>query len=69
MPATGFRVAGAYDIVKSPDKNLTLMQRQDELADMVNTTGTAFLGLTMEARAVTTTSLIPSCKRITTPCR
>jgi Protein of unknown function (DUF1553)/Protein of unknown function (DUF1549)/Planctomycete cytochrome C len=45
--ATGFLVAGPYDIVKSPDKNLTLMQRQDELTDMVNTTGTAFLGLTM----------------------
>ena len=45
--ATGFIVAGPYDIVKSPDKNLTLMQRQDELTDMVNTTGTAFLGLTM----------------------
>ena len=45
--ATGFLVAGPYDIVKSPDINLTLAQRQDELADMVNTTGTAFLGLTM----------------------
>ncbi len=45
--ATGFLVAGTYDIVKSPDINLTLMQRQDELADMVNTTGTAFMGLTM----------------------
>ena len=45
--ATGFLVAGPHDIVKSPDVNLTLMQRQDELADMVNTTGTAFLGLTM----------------------
>jgi hypothetical protein len=45
--ATGFLVAGAYDIVKSPDINLTLMQRQDELADIVNTTGTAFLGLTV----------------------
>ncbi len=44
---TGFLVAGAYDIVKSPDPNLTLMQRQDELADIVNTTGTAFLGLTL----------------------
>jgi len=44
---TGFLVAGAYDIVKSPDINLTLMQRQDELADVVNTTGTAFLGLTL----------------------
>lgn len=44
---TGFLVAGPYDIVKSPDINLTLMQRQDELADMINTTGTAFLGLTL----------------------
>ena len=44
---TGFLVAGPYDIVKSPDVNLTLMQRQDELADMINTTGTAFLGLTI----------------------
>jgi len=45
--ATGFLVAGSYDIVKSPDVNLTLMQRQDELADLINTTGTAFLGLTI----------------------
>jgi len=44
---TGFLVAGAYDLVKSPDVNLTLMQRQDELADIINTTGTAFLGLTL----------------------
>jgi hypothetical protein len=45
--ATGFLVAGAYDIVKSPDPNLSLMQRQEELADMVSTTSTAFMGLTM----------------------
>ncbi|MDP6447325.1 MAG: DUF1549 domain-containing protein, partial [Pirellulaceae bacterium] len=45
--ATGFLVAGPYDLVKSPDINLTLMQRQDELADMVNTTGVTFLGLTL----------------------
>ena len=45
--ATGFLVAGPHDIVKSPDINLTLMQREDELTDMVNTTGTAFMGLTM----------------------
>lgn len=44
---TGFLVAGPYDIVKSPDINLTLTQRQDELADMVNTTGTTFLALTL----------------------
>lgn len=45
--ATGFLVGGPYDTVKSPDINLTLTQRQDELADMVNTTGTALLGVTM----------------------
>lgn len=45
--ATGFLVGGAYDTVKSPDINLTLMQREDELADYVNTTSTAFLGLTV----------------------
>lgn len=45
--ATGFLVGGANDIVKSPDLNLTLMQREDELADYVNTTSTAFLGLTV----------------------
>jgi mono/diheme cytochrome c family protein len=45
--ATGFLVAGPYDIVKSREVALQLMQRQDELADMVNTTATAFLGLTM----------------------
>ena len=44
--ATGFLVAGTYDIVKG-DPILNAMQRQDELADMVNTTGTAFLGLTI----------------------
>ena len=44
---TGFLVAGPHDIVKSPDVNLTLMQRNDEMADMINTTGTAFLGLTI----------------------
>ncbi len=44
---TGFLVAGPHDVVKSPDPNLTLAQRQDELADMINTTGTAFLGLTI----------------------
>ena len=45
--ATGFLVAGAFDIVKSQDINLTQMQRQDELADMVNTAGATFLGLTI----------------------
>ncbi len=46
--ATGFLVAGTYDIVKSPDVNLSLMQRQNELDDMVSTTATAFMGLTMQ---------------------
>ena len=45
--ATGFLVGGPYDIVKSPDINLTLMQREDQLADYVNTTATTFLGLTV----------------------
>lgn len=45
--ATGFIVAGPWDRVKGKDKNLQLMQRADELSDMVNATGTAFLGLTM----------------------
>ncbi len=45
--ATGFLVAGPNDIVKGRDRLLGLMQRQDELADMINTTGTAFLGLTL----------------------
>jgi hypothetical protein len=45
--ATGFIVGGAYDRVKGLDPLLGLMQRQDELTDMVNTTGTAFLGLTL----------------------
>lgn len=43
---TAFLVAGPHDIVKGQDALLGLMQRQDELTDMVNTTGTAFLGLT-----------------------
>jgi hypothetical protein len=45
--ATGFLVAGAYDVVMGPDINLKLAQRQDVLADMISTTGTAFLGLTV----------------------
>ncbi len=44
---TGFLAAGPYDIVKSPDISLTLTQRQDELADVVNTTATTFLALTV----------------------
>lgn len=45
--ATGFLVAGPVDIVGSPDVVLTSQQRSDELDDMVSTTGTAFLGLTL----------------------
>ncbi len=33
--------------MKSPDPVLTRMQRQDELTDIINTTGTTFLGLTL----------------------
>jgi len=45
--ATGFLVAGPDDLVKSPDPVLTANQRADELHDMVSTTGSAFLGLTV----------------------
>jgi hypothetical protein len=45
--ATGFLVAGPHDIVKGQNKELALMQRSDELADIVNATTTAFLGLTV----------------------
>jgi mono/diheme cytochrome c family protein len=45
--ATGFLVAGPWDQVKSPDIVLTRMQRADELHDLINTTGSAFLGLTV----------------------
>jgi hypothetical protein len=45
--ATGFLVAGAYDEVKSPDVGLTLQQRADELHDMVATSCSTFLGLTV----------------------
>jgi len=46
-PATGFLVGGSEDRVKSPEVQLTRQQRADELADMVATTGSAFLGLTV----------------------
>lgn len=45
--ATGFLVAGSWDQVKSPDPVLTANQRADELHDMVSTTASAFLGLTV----------------------
>jgi mono/diheme cytochrome c family protein len=45
--ATGFLVGGPVDRVKSPDPVLTATQRADELHDMVSTTSSAFLGLTV----------------------
>lgn len=45
--ATGFLVGGSWDQVKSPDPVLTMQQRADELHDVVSTTGSAFLGLTV----------------------
>lgn len=45
--ATGFLVAGPVDIVGSPDPVLTAQQRADEIDDMVGTTGSAFLGLSL----------------------
>ena len=45
--ATGFLVGGAFDQVKSPDPVLTANQRADELHDIVGTTSSAFLGLTV----------------------
>ncbi|MDB5307329.1 MAG: Planctomycete cytochrome [Gemmataceae bacterium] len=45
--ATGFIVGGPWDQVMSPDPVLTAQQRADELHDMVGTTGSAFLGLTV----------------------
>jgi mono/diheme cytochrome c family protein len=45
--ATGFLVGGPWDRVKSPDPVLTANQRADELHDMVSTTASAFLGLTV----------------------
>jgi hypothetical protein len=45
--ATGFLVGGPVDVVGSPDPVLTSQQRADVLHDMINTTGSAFLGLTV----------------------
>ena len=45
--ATGFIVGGGADRVKSPNELLTRTQRQDELADMIGTTGSSMLGLTV----------------------
>lgn len=43
---TGFLVAGPYDQVKGGG-DLAAIQRMNELDDMINTTGTAFLGITL----------------------
>ncbi|NBW96897.1 MAG: DUF1553 domain-containing protein [Planctomycetia bacterium] len=45
--ATGFLVGGPKDEVSSPDAVLTANQRADELHDMVSTTASAFMGLTV----------------------
>ena len=45
--ATGFLVGGPWDEVKSPDINLTAQQRMDELHDVVATTASTFLGITV----------------------
>lgn len=45
--ATGFLVGGPVDRVKSPDPVLTANQRADELHDIVSTTASTFLGLTL----------------------
>jgi mono/diheme cytochrome c family protein len=45
--ATGFLVGGPWDEVKSPDPVLTAQQRADELHDIVSTTASTFLGLTV----------------------
>ncbi|MGD9724091.1 MAG: DUF1553 domain-containing protein [Pirellulales bacterium] len=44
--ATGFLVGGPHDTVSSPDVELTLQQRANDLDDMISTTAGAFLGLT-----------------------
>jgi hypothetical protein len=45
--ATGFLVAGTHDIVGNQTPEGMAQQRQDDLYDMVSTTGSAFLGLTL----------------------
>jgi hypothetical protein len=45
--ATGFLVAGAHDVVGSPDVELTRQQRSNDLDDFVSTTSQTFLGLTI----------------------
>ncbi len=43
---TGFLVGGPYDVVRGGG-DLAAMQRMNELDDIINTTGTTFLGLTL----------------------
>lgn len=45
--ATGFLVGGTHDIVGNQTPEGMAQQRQDDLYDMVSTTGSAFLGLTI----------------------
>jgi hypothetical protein len=45
--ATGFLVGGAHDLVGIANIEGQLQQRQDDLTDMVATTGTTFLGMTV----------------------
>lgn len=45
--ATGFLVAGAHDLVGNQTVEGMRQQRSDDLFDMVSTTSTAFLGLTV----------------------
>jgi hypothetical protein len=45
--ATGFLVGGPHDLVGNATKDGQLQQRADDLFDMVSTTSTTFLGLTV----------------------
>ncbi|MBL8822267.1 MAG: DUF1549 domain-containing protein [Planctomycetia bacterium] len=45
--ATGFLVGGTHDVVGNQTPEGMAQQRQDDLYDMVSTTGSAFLGLTL----------------------
>jgi mono/diheme cytochrome c family protein len=46
--ATGFLVAGSHDVVGNQAPEAALQQRMDDLDDMIATTSTAFLGLTVQ---------------------
>jgi hypothetical protein len=45
--ATGYLVAGPHDLVGNATREGQLQQRADDLYDLVSTTGTTFLGLTV----------------------